>query len=332
MSRDLFHGGALEYMRLTFSDAPEPWIDLSTGINPWPWPVKAPDLRGLNHLPTAQAFHACQAAMAQAFGAPFEYVLPAPGSEILIRLLPTLIKAKTVAVLNPSYGDHARSWRMAGAQVIETSNPLSFADSVDVVVVCNPNNPDGRRFQVDDLKQARAALSARGGWLIIDEAYADIVPALSLAAKSGEDGLIILRSIGKVYGIAGLRLGALIAPQPIIKAMSERLGVWSLSELILSIGTQVYSDSEWLAHTKSKLSKARKRLDTILISSGLTVSGGTDLYRFVETENAHQLWEHLAQQAIYVRRFEGLDSNLRIGLPVDLASETRLTLALQNQR
>ncbi len=328
MQSDLLHGGALDHMRREFPESKEPWIDLSTGINPWPWPVQAPDLTSLNHLPSSTTFRECKAVMAKAFAAPLEAVLPAPGSEILIRLLPTLINAKTVAILDPSYGDHCRAWQLAGANVLQTADPLAEADSADVVVVCNPNNPDGRTFSIADLERARKCLAKRGCWLIVDEAYVDISPELSMAENVGQGGLIVFRSVGKVYGLAGLRLGALIAPEPIVNAMSELLGVWSLPEATLSIGADLYRDAEWLEHTKVRLSAARRRLDQILVSAGLQVLGGTDLYRFIKTDNAHALWEHLARQAIYVRRFEALGHNLRFGLPATKAQESRLASAL----
>lgn len=220
---DEYHGGALDSMRRRFPEAPEPWIDLSTGINPWPWPVPASHYSGLNRLPGAAELASCEAAMAAAFGAPRETVLAAPGSEMLIRLLPTVLQPRRVAILAPSYGDHAQVWKQVDCELVESRDPLADA-AADAVVICNPNNPDGRRFERTELTEALSRLTARGGWLIVDEAFADLEPGLSIAPLAGSGNLLALRSIGKFFGLAGLRLGALLAPPDIRRAMADRLG------------------------------------------------------------------------------------------------------------
>jgi cobalamin biosynthesis protein CobC len=328
MKDDLLHGGALDRMQAAYPYAPTPWIDLSTGINPWPYPVGALPPSAWEHLPTAAAMQACRAAMARAIGAPEASLLLAPGSELLIRLLPTVIAPRTVALASPTYGDHARAWRASGADVTETADPLAEAGKVDALVLCNPNNPTGTVLERSQLGQALTRQVARNGWLIVDEAYADLVPALSLAPLAGAGNLIILRSFGKFYGLAGLRLGALLGPPALLEAMSQRLGVWPVSGPALAIGTQAYSDGLWQAETRDRLAATRRRLDKILLDTGLWLIGGTDLFRLVKTEKAPQLWHRLAEAGIYVRRFDYAPDLLRIGLPADAAAEHRLAAAL----
>ncbi|MEM8987525.1 MAG: threonine-phosphate decarboxylase CobD [Pseudomonadota bacterium] len=328
MKDDLLHGGALDRMRAAFPDAPEPWADLSTGVNPWPYPDTAIDAAALRHLPDNAAMDACRAAMAAAFATPADSLLLAPGSELLIRMLPNAIAPKRVVILSPTYGDHARVWRAAGVDVTETNAPLAHADTADAVVLCNPNNPDGRVFDRQDLDTARRRLAARGGWLIVDEAYADINPDLSLAPMGGGDGLVILRSMGKFFGLAGLRLGALIAPKSVQHAMAERLGVWPVSGPALAIGRRAYQGTAWADDMRAQLSEARRRLDAVLKAGGLSITGGTDLFRYVETDNAHALWAQLARAGLYVRRFPWSERHLRIGLPASADVETRLAAAL----
>ncbi|WP_300380726.1 threonine-phosphate decarboxylase CobD [Henriciella sp.] len=328
MKDDLLHGGALDRMRAHFPDAPAPWLDLSTGINPWPCPVDPIPAEAFEHLPTQAAYHACHTAMAHAFNAPQDHLLIAPGSELLIRLLPTIIAPRRVATLSPSYGDHARVWRAAGCELIETADPLDTADEADAIVLCQPNNPDGRTFALDDLLAACDRLAVRGGWLIVDEAYADLDPALSLASRTGRDGLIVLRSFGKFFGLAGLRLGALLAPTAILTGMQEKLGVWPVNGPALDVGARCYGDLAWQAETRARLAAARQRLDIILENAGLALAGGTDLFRFIETEDATGLWEKLARAGIYVRRFDWSARHLRIGLPPDADAEARLAAAL----
>ncbi|MEM6649025.1 MAG: threonine-phosphate decarboxylase CobD [Pseudomonadota bacterium] len=328
MKHDLVHGGALDVMRAAFPDAPEPWIDLSTGINPWPYPDTAISADALTHLPTRTAYETCKCAMASAIGASPALLLLAPGSELLIRLLPDVIRPKRVAILSPTYGDHAFVWKQAGVDIIETADPLSLAKSVDAVVVTHPNNPDGRIFTHEALETARQTLAARGGWLIIDEAYADLIPEQSFAPRGGADGLIILRSFGKFFGLAGVRLGALLAPIHIRNAMAERLGVWPVSGPALEIGARAYDDLAWQARARTDLAAAAARLDATLTAAGLRIVGGTSLYRFVEVDTAYGLFEQLARAGISVRRFDWSQHHLRIGLPASQDAEARLKSAL----
>ena len=327
MNGDLAHGGAIDLMRQRFPDAPTPWIDLSTGVNPCPYPHAQVTAAAIAHLPTEAMMDVCRQAMSKAFGAPEESIVLGPGSELLIRLLPTVLAPRTVAILTPSYGDHVRVWRAAGAELIKTDKPLAYADRAEAIVVCNPNNPDGRVFAPNDLEEARARLAARNGWLIIDEAYADLTPELSLAASGGKDGLIVLRSFGKFYGLAGVRLGAVLAPTSVRESITGRLGVWPISGAALEIGARAYGDADWRFDTRRKLQATRARLDQVFCQNEIEVVGGTDLFRFVETDDAHRLWAHLAQHGVYVRRFDWTDRHLRFGLPPDKYAEDRLAAA-----
>jgi len=329
MTSDFLHGGALDLVQRRFAGAPSPWIDLSTGINPWPYPNTriSPDAHA--HLPTKTLYETCQTAMAHAIDVQPENVALAPGSELLIRLLPTILSAETIAVLAPSYGDHARVWRTAGRTVIETADPLSLADQVDAVVICHPNNPDGRVFSQEAIQDAMSRLRRRSGWLIVDEAYADLTPKLSLAPHVNRGGLIVLRSFGKFFGLAGLRLGGLIAPPSVLAVLRQSLGEWPVSGAALEIGARAYADHSWQDQTRRALKHARMALDATLATENVKVISGTDLFRYVETPgNAHGLWTHLARSGIYARRFAWSQDYLRFGLPKDQDSHDRLRAAL----
>ncbi len=330
MSDDLIHGGALDQIRTAFPSASEPWIDLSTGINPWPYPNITISEATLVQLPTQSAQEACREVMASAIGVKPDALLLAPGSELLIRLLPNVIRPQRIAILSPTYGDHAAVWERAGVEVIETDDPLGLVATVDAAVVTHPNNPDGRVFDREMLEAARRDLLSRGGWLIIDEAYADLMLTHSMSPRGGADGLIILRSFGKFFGLPGLRLGALIAPQPIRDEMAWHLGCWPISGPALDIATRAYADYDWQSRTRTNLSKAAAQLDIILKASGLDVIGGTSLYRFVKVPDADGLFERLARAGIYVRRFGWSPSHLRIGLPPTVEAASRLKAALNS--
>ena len=233
-----------------------------------------------------------------------------------------------MAITRPTFTDHAEVWRAAGCRVIETPDPLDALASTDLVVLCNPNNPDGRVWKSNRLETARATLAERGGWLIVDEAYVDIRPDLSVAAGGGRGGLILLRSFGKFFGLPGLRLGALIAPRDILETVRQCLGVWSVSGPALAAGAQAYRDGRWQQDTRHRLATARARLDAVLSSAGLRVVGGVDLFRFVEVDDADSAWHRLARDGISVRRFDWSRNRLRIGLPPDADAGVRLARAL----
>ena len=331
MSEDLRHGGALDRVAIRFPAAPLPWIDLSTGINPWSWPVDRVDPDSLHRLPTHGDMDRCRTAMAEAFPAPASALTLVPGTEVAIRLLPQILDARRVAVLSPSYGDHAETWNAAGAELVATADPLDHAESADVVVLCNPNNPDGRCFDADVLADARERLARRGGWLIVDEAYADLDPVRSLAPLAGSPGLVILRSTGKFFGLPGLRLGAVLGPPTLAAALERLLGVWRISGPALAIGTRAYADIDWQQSMRERLAAARARLDALLEAGGGRVTGGTDLFRYVEVHDAHATWHKLCEHGIYTRRFDWTRSHLRVGLPGTPEAEARLASALSLQ-
>lgn len=329
----LRHGGALDHIAAHYPNAPRPWIDLSTGINPWPWGCDADHLMAadaLGRLPTQAQWEACRTAMAGAFGAAPAHVLPVPGSAMAISLLPEVLPAKTVAVLAPSYGDHSRAWSRAGATVLPTSADKLLAASADVLVICNPNNPDGTMFDGDAINDMREKVASRGGYVIVDEAYGELCPDLSMARYAAGGHLIVLRSFGKFYGLAGLRLGAVIAPQNILNALSRLLGDWPVSSLALDFGAKAYRDAAFQSATRQRLLQARTGLDNVLMDAGLAIAGGTDLFRYIETMDAPALWDHLARAGIYVRRFAHTNRHLRIGVPADKVAFLRLSRALKS--
>ncbi|MEL7022602.1 MAG: threonine-phosphate decarboxylase CobD [Pseudomonadota bacterium] len=328
MSTDLQHGGALDRVAARFPSAPSPWIDLSTGINPWAWPVDRVDIDCLHRLPTYADMDRCRQAMAAAFGAPADAVALVPGTEIAIRLLPKILDVSRVVVLTPSYGDHAETWAAAGVDLVQSGEPLDHRDDANVIVVCNPNNPDGRCFDPTALKSVRERLAERGGWLIIDEAYADLDPDQSLSPMAGLPGLIVLRSTGKFFGLPGLRLGAVLGPPDVMAALNQLLGVWQISGPALAIGAVAYADTDWQEAMRRHLAEVRARVDDVLVAQGVRVTGGTDLYRYLEFEDAHAIWHQLCLRGIYTRRFEWTKHHLRMGLPPTPAAETRLMEAL----
>ncbi|MBN9442393.1 threonine-phosphate decarboxylase [Bosea sp. (in: a-proteobacteria)] len=302
----IWHGGDLATARALFPEAPQPWVDLSTGINPIPYPLPVLPLSLWTRLPGADDEAALMASARVAYRVPDHAgLVAAPGTQILIELLPRLAPSGPVAILGPTYAEHGHAWRKAGFAVSETAVP---GDAAPIVVV-NPNNPDGRLLSLAELTSFAAQCAARGGLLVVDEAFADFTPETSIVPDL-PPGTVVLRSFGKTYGLAGLRLGfAIGAPEPMAR-LTAALGPWAVAGPALHVGAQALADAGWLAR------------------AGLRIVGGISLFRLLETPTAAALFARLGRQGVYVRRFQNAPDRLRFGLPGDAAGWARLREAL----
>ena len=320
------HGGGLIAARARFPLAPKPWIDLSTGINPLPYPVPSLPPEACHRLPEPEEVRRLEAAAAQAYGvADPRTVVAAPGTQILISLLPHLLRPSRVAVVGPTYAEHAAAWTAAGSTVSTVPGVASVV-SEPAAVLCNPNNPDGRRTRVADL----LALAARVGVLVVDEAFADLEePGLSLAPVLPANA-VVLRSFGKTYGLAGLRLGFAVASLPTARTIRNALGPWAVSGTAVALGTAALSDPAWLHVTCTRLQADAARLDDLLTQAGLRILGGTLLFRLAQHTGAAAIFDGLGQSGILVRRFDAEPSWLRFGIPGD--GWDRLAAALSPPR
>ncbi len=320
----IWHGGDLATARALFPEAPQPWVDLSTGINPIPYPLPALPLSLWTRLPGADDEAALIAAAREAYRVPAHAeIVAAPGTQILIELLPRLAPAGPVAILGPTYAEHGHAWRKAGYAVAETATP---AEAAATIVVVNPNNPDGRVLSQAKLASLAARCTACGGLLVVDEAFADFTPEASIVPDL-PDGTVVLRSFGKTYGLAGLRLGfAIGAPEPMAR-LKAALGPWSVAGPALHVGAMALADAGWLAQTGAQRARDAARLDALLAPHGRLV-GGTALFRLLETPKAAALFARFGRNGIYVRRFQNAPDRLRFGLPGDEAEWSRLRTAL----
>lgn len=322
----IWHGGDLATAQALFPQAPEPWIDLSTGINPIPYPLPELPLSLWQRLPGKADEAALLAAARKAYRIrPQSGLVAAPGTQILIELLPRLVPTAHVAVLGPTYGEHAPAWRKLGAIVREIADLAEIGDA-NVVVLVNPNNPDGRIVAQEALLKLAGTLAARGGLLVIDEAFADFAPEMSLLPIL-PDSALVLRSFGKAYGLAGLRLGFAVGEPRFTDALLAMLGPWAVAGPALHVGAVALGDAQWLSMTGEARAADSRRLDALLAPLGRVV-GGTVLYRLLETPQAPSLFERLGRAGIYVRRFQHDPSRLRFGLPGSEAEWSRLAQAL----
>lgn len=325
----ILHGGDLASARARFPEAPEPWIDLSTGINPHSYPLGEIPQEAWTRLPAASDLARLVDVAAAAWRlAPAARAVAAPGTQALIQLLPRLIPARRVAVLGFTYQEHAASWAASGADVMVAAT-LADCEAADVAVVVNPNNPDGRRIAPAELVALGGRLAERGRTLVVDEAFADLDgPAGSLAPRLPDAGTVVLRSFGKVYGLAGLRLGFALAGPDLAGKISSALGPWAVSGPAIDVATRALADAEWLARTRDTLAVACARLDSLLVRAGFTISGGTLLFRLASRPEAADWYEHLARQGILTRPFPQRPDWIRFGIPGAESEWDRLGRAL----
>ncbi|MBK1644884.1 threonine-phosphate decarboxylase [Thiocapsa imhoffii] len=331
----LVHGGnlreAAEIVAIPLAD----WLDLSTGINPDGWPVPALPAAVWNRLP--QEDDGLNEAAASYYGT--DELLPVAGSQAAIQMLPRLRQRARVGVPEVGYQEHAQAWQAAGHELVrlrdgDPHQPLDGScehlgvAGLDVLVVINPTNPTGRRWPVTQLLEWHAQLAARGGWLLVDEAFIDPRPGDSLAPYTGRPGLILLRSLGKFFGLAGARVGFVLATGDVRRALRGSLGPWALAGPSRQIAQGALRDRDWQEAARGRLVSQSVRLAALLRRRGLDPQGGTELFQWVCTDEAVRLQMGLAEQGIWVRRFTHPVS-LRFGLPGAQADWDRLAAALE---
>jgi cobalamin biosynthesis protein CobC len=328
MEPALLHGGNLAAARQLFPDAPEPFIDLSTGINPLSYPVPQlhPDL--FARLPEPATVDQLAAIAAVAYGAPSpDCVVAAPGTQILLPLVAALVPPGTAAVLGPTYEEFSRAAALAGHDVMKVKE-VGALRRADLAIIVNPNNPDGRVFgkrELLDLLDARK----RRGVLVVDEAFMDVEPdGASLCGEVERGGLAILRSFGKFFGLAGVRLGFAVSRPEVAARLALTLGPWAVSAPAVAIGRAALADTAWVLAMRERLGEEACRLTAVLAEAGMEMVGGTPLFRLVSTPIADRLFHHLGRAGILVRRFPAHPSWLRFGLPGSDAAWERLQLAL----
>lgn len=309
------HGGDLAAAVARYGTGPEGWLDLSTGINPHPYPMPELPAEVWTRLPQADAEAELLEAAAGYYGVDgAAHIVAAPGTQALIQWLARLQHRADVAVVGPTYGEHAAQWRLAGHRVSEISDPEEGADAA-VLIIVNPNNPDGRIIPRDAMLDLADRRAARGGLLIVDEAFADVAPEASISDAAGRPGLIILRSFGKFFGLPGLRLGFALAPLPFARRIRIALGAWAVSGPALEVGAQAMADIGWIEGMRVRLAEEAAQFDEMLAAADLSIAGGTHLFRLVATEHASELFAHLARRHVLTRPFDYCPNWLRLGLP-----------------
>ncbi|EPX77264.1 threonine-phosphate decarboxylase [Litoreibacter arenae] len=293
------HGGGLDAAVARYGGTRAAWLDLSTGINPVPYPIGevAPD--AWTALPDRAAQDRLIQAARKFWDVPDEAgIIAAPGASALIARMPGVFGGNTATIPAPTYNEHAAAFRATGWAVQERG-------VADTTVVVHPNNPDGRLWDANDFV----------GNTIIDESFCDIAPNTSHVGQSRRRDRVVLKSFGKFWGLAGLRLGFAIAHPATIRRLGDMLGPWAVSGPALEIGARALEDADWAKRTRERLEDDTSRLDALMTKSGASVVGGTSLFRLYDVGDAAHWQDKLAQGQVWSRVFPYSDRWLRLGLP-----------------
>lgn len=321
----LLHGGRLRTAAAQFAIPLPQWLDLSTGINPDGWPVRTPPATAWARLPeddddlepvACHYYGVCQ-------------LLPVAGSQAAIQALPRLRMPSRVGVLHPGFSEHGNAWLSNRHRIVTvTAGQIdALLPDIDVLVLTQPNNPTGVMFKRDRLLQWREQLTARGGWLIVDEAYMDATPEYSIATHADNPGLIVLRSLGKFFGLAGARVGFVCAEQNLLTQLRQLLGPWAISHPSRWIASQALQDTTWQQQARRQLLASSFRLQSLLQQHQLHPAGGCAFFQWSVSPHAAAIHQTLAQQGILVRLFDD-PLSVRFGLPAHENDWLRLESAL----
>ena len=350
MSAPIVHGGGITAAAAAFGGRPEDWLDLSTGINPCPVALPEIPARAWHRLPDRHLVEAARSAARDHYGSGEILPLPVPGTQSVIQLLPRLLQSgrgvavtdervavaddgvavvdDRVAVVSPTYGEYGRAFISAGFAVDAVDDVAAIGAEHRLAVVVNPNNPDGLIWPTETLVALHDRMKAENGFLVVDEAFGDTDPDLSLASQAQRlSNLVIFRSFGKFFGLAGLRLGFAIARSDILERFEDWLGPWAVSGPALSLAASLLRSD--VSPIRSRIEERSTGLHAALDGAGLRMAGGTALFTLVADARASDIYTHLCRHHILVRKFDYAPDWLRFGLAPDPAADRRLGEALQ---
>ncbi len=318
----LNHGGNLQRAQVLYPTATQPWLDLSTGISPWVWPVPEIPESVWQRLPEGTAA-LCHAA-AEFYRCDEETIVPVTGSQAAIELIPNVLPLGRVALPEWGYGEHRKSWQQSQHDCCYYQNQQQLHqwivnDEIDYVVVINPNNPTAETFDLDRILQWQQQLQLRGGYLLVDEAFAQ---QISCANYVPQGGLIVLKSLGKFFGLAGVRLGFALLPPELNVSLREKMLHWGVSNPAIWIAERALSDVLWQQQQRNRIAIVSNEFQEIiapLFPSEKISSAGLFVSVFGTPARLGTVFIAFAQRGIWLRIFQPIEQQtyLRFGLPHD---------------
>ncbi len=322
----LEHGGCLRLAAAVYGIPLADWLDLSTGINPHRWPVPAVPAEAWHRLPEDD--DGLESAAAVYYGN--TDLLPVAGSQAAIQLLPKLFSPARLACVSPLYAEHAHAWRGSGHAIESLPGTLEGAGRASHALLCNPNNPTAQFHRPEAVLETAHELRKHGGWLVLDEAFIDATPEYSLTPLAGTSvapNLIVLRSLGKFFGLAGARVGFVFADVALRQRLAESLGPWTVAGPSRAAARLALQDKAWQGAMRQRLAIESRCLHSLLQPLGEVAS--TSLFASVRTPHSSTIHHWLARHGILTRDIPEHDL-LRFGLPGSEPDWQRVIAALEN--
>ena len=328
-NRAIYHGGDISSAAAKFGGEISNWIDLSTGINPHSYPVPNLAPRLWQQLPGTDVEDKLLDSARSYYQAPNIFgAVAAPGTQSLLQRLPECFAKSRVLILSPTYAEHKHCWQAGGHTVVDVIDPTDKTTAVDILVIVNPNNPTGQYFSKSEIADLRRTFVKPDGLLVIDEAFMDLTPELSALQSTPPKNTLILKSFGKFFGLAGVRLGFAFGNAALTETLKQKLGPWAVSGVACEIGRHAYSNAAWIAPMRRQIQNEATRLSGLLAEHKIAVSGNAGLFLLTRNMASDELFNHLCQHHILTRPFADHPDFLRFGLPGNEADWERLEAAL----
>ncbi len=320
------HGGDIIWAANTFGIPHENWLDLSTGISPWSWPCENMPIEPFRTLPpnddqlreTARKYYACDV----------EHILPVPGAQFLISMIPFWVKKGRVALPSIGYREHLNAWIKAGHDTVFYRDPheiFSMIEKGDLnyIVIINPNNPTSEKMSPDTVLAIQSQLRQKHGQnrlLVLDEAFSDSFPELALPNTERDSNTLVLRSFGKFFGLAGVRLGFFIANPKWLSKFRDVHGPWLVSHPALWLASRALADTPWINQQRRRIKAQSEALRGFLLEHyDDAMIRSSDLFQtvFASADELYRDFLAFAQQGILLRYQSYGDHSawLRFGLP-----------------
>ena len=322
------HGGDVETASKYFSIAKENWLDLSTGMNPLSYPVCELPQAIFEELPYVSA-EFCSA-VTKYYGMP--NWLAVNGSQSVIQSLPSVLNEKQLfPILLPDFGykEHQKHWQKTNELAFYSSlNEKKAISSIHEalgrnnqqhVLVINPNNPTAAMISAEQLL-AIAERLADGAHLVVDEAFMDFSPECSLLKHEIPENVVVMRSFGKFFGLAGLRLGFVFSSnKEILHSIDERLGLWQVNNPAQFIANKALADEKWIKDRQAKIvimKQAMHKLFQPVLGEPINLKTASLFLTYqADAQNVLTVYKMLAESAVLSRVvLEGGQALLRIGL------------------
>ena len=341
------HGGSIDRAAQKYGIAVENWLDLSTGINPVGYPVPQIAAHYWQRLPLGSELTALKKAASQYYQLPSpDHLVCTAGTQSLIQTIPFWLRdnshISSVHILGPTYAEHGRCWQRAGHACTHHNIPamerLELARSLfetgtsgTVVILVNPNNPDGALIPASDIADLSNLADQSNNWLIVDEAFIDCEPDQSVCPNIDEmPKTLVLRSFGKFFGLAGIRIGCVVLSPALARDLEERIGPWAIPGPSMEVAALAFADHDWQQATRDHLRKDRDRLEALVTDhSPLKCVGATPLFLLFDGQHVHNIADHLARKGILVRLFDHDETKIRFGLPGTKDDWNRLEAAFR---